>query len=280
MSGYIDLHTHSSVSDGSMTPGELVRYAHAKRLRAIALTDHDTVDGIEEALREAERLDFELVPGLEISVDYKREMHILAYFTGCSYRNMEEVLFFLRRSREERNPKIIRKLNEMGFEITLEEVVKEARGQIVGRPHIARAMFKKGYVTSMVEAFDRYLSSGRPAYYKKEKLTPAQGIREIANAGGIPVLAHPMYLGLDFHELDRLIEELKAAGLKGVEAFYVDNTPEQTLICLKLAEKHNLLVTGGSDFHGAFKPDIEIGTGHGNLQIPYELLEKMKSWST
>jgi predicted metal-dependent phosphoesterase TrpH len=154
--------------------------------------------------------------------------------------------------------------------------VEKSQGGVTGRPHIARVLIEKGYVSSIEEAFDKYLGAGRPAYFKKDKLTPQQCIEEIRAAGGLPVLAHPIYLGMGFAELDILLEELKKSGLMGIEAYYVDNTHEQTEELLELACKHDLLVTGGSDFHGEFKPDIQLGIGRGELKIPYALLEKMK----
>jgi predicted metal-dependent phosphoesterase TrpH len=275
----IDLHTHSTASDGTMEPGELVKYAKSRGLAAIALTDHDTVEGIKEAYEEGLRIGFEVVPGLEISVDFEPEMHILGYFFGNSYLDIEDTLICLRKSREERNPEIIKKLNDMGFDINMEEVSKIAARGVVGRAHIAKVLVDKGYVGSVGEAFDKFLSSGRPAFVKRDKFTPEQGINEIIRAGGIPVLAHPIYLGRSYAELDSLFYELKIMGLKGIEAYYVDNTPQDTENMVKLAHKHGLLITGGSDFHGTFKSDIEIGVGYGNLDIPYELLERLKEVS-
>lgn len=272
----VDLHTHSNISDGSMSPVELVRHAGNCGLAALALTDHDTIDGVSEACEEGSRIGLEVIPGLEISVDFSPEMHILGFFSGKDYLRIEDVLISLRRNREERNPKIINKLNEMGFNIDMEEVSEKARGGLTGRAHIAGVLFEKGYVSSTQEAFDKLLSSGRPAYFKKDKLTPAQGIKEIIDAGGVPVLAHPIYLYMNYKELDSLLAELKTAGLKGIEAYYVDNSPEDTGNLVKLADKHGLLITGGSDFHGTFKSGIEIGRGYGDLRIPYELLDKLK----
>lgn len=272
----IDLHTHSTASDGSMSPRELVRYAKEKGLCAIAITDHDTVEGLPDALDEAEKIGLEVIPGLEIGVDFIPEMHILGYFFNESYSNIREILIRLRKNRDERNPKIIDKLNKMGFSITMREVEDEADGLVVGRPHIAKVLMQKGYIDSVPEAFDKYLGSGKPAYFKKDRLTPEQGINEIIKSGGVPVLAHPVYLGLNMSQLDKLLDTLISYGLKGIEAHYVGNTQDDTGNLLRLAIKHNLLVTGGSDFHGSFKSDTEIGTGHGNLRIPYELLEKLK----
>lgn len=272
----IDLHTHTTASDGSMNPRELVRHAKYSGLSAVAITDHDTIEGIEDALDEGKRINFEVIAGLEISADYNPEMHILGYFFGETYLNIKDTLVNLKRNRKKRNPKIVNKLNEMGFNITMEEVKKEARGDIVGRMHIAEVLMKKGYVKSVEEAFDKYLSSGKPAYFKKDKLTPKEGILEILKAGGIPVLAHPVYLHLGLKGLDDLLSALVSAGLRGIEAYYVDNTEKDTEELLKMSKRHNLLVTGGSDFHGSFKPDIAIGKGRGNLIIPYELLDALK----
>lgn len=276
MQQYIDLHTHSTASDGSMSPRELVRHAKHSGLTAIALTDHDTISGIEEALDEARSIGFEVIPGLEISCDFKPELHMLAYFLQDNYMKMKDILEDLRENREQRNPKIVAKLNEMGFNITMDEIRAEAGGDIVGRPHIAKVLMKKGYVESIHQAFEEYLAGGRPAYFKRDRLTPEQGIEEIRKAGGIPVLAHPIHLGMDYAQLDELLGELVPKGLMGMEVYYVDNTEEDTQHLERLAKKHNLLATGGSDYHGTFKPEINIGTGFGNLKVPYELLDKIR----
>jgi predicted metal-dependent phosphoesterase TrpH len=276
ITGLIDLHTHSTASDGSFTPSGLVRHAASKGLKAIAITDHDTLDGLPEALKEAEGFDIEVVPGVEISVDFQPEMHMLGYFLHGGYTGINRVLEELKEKRSERNPKIIKRLNELGMKLSMEEVDALAGGGITGRPHIARIMLEKGYVGSVAEAFDKYLGSGRPAYFRKEKLTPEQGIEEISKAGGLAVLAHPIFLDRNREELDLLLKDLAKTGLKGIEAYYTENTEDQTEELLELAGKHGLFVTGGSDFHGSFKPDIEIGTGKGKLAIGYELLEIMK----
>lgn len=276
MDRFIDLHTHSVESDGSMLPSELVRHAKESGLAAVALTDHDTVDGIGDALEEGKRIGFEVVPGVEVSLDFDTEMHMLGYFFEQSYLNIEPLLKRLRMNREKRNPKMVEKLNQLGFDITIDEVIAEARGRVVARPHIASAMLKKGYVKSVGEAFDKYISNGKPAYVKRDTLTPEEGIKAIRDAGGIPVLAHPIYLGLSLKKLDKLLERLVRAGLKGIEAYYVDNSGDDTGNLLRLAIKHNIIPTGGSDFHGKFKPDISIGKGRGNLMVPYESLERLK----
>ncbi|TYQ17684.1 UNVERIFIED_CONTAM: hypothetical protein Cloal_0042 [Acetivibrio alkalicellulosi] len=278
MDRFIDLHTHSTASDGTMTPAEVVRHGKEIGLCAMALTDHDTIDGIEEALQEAKRIKFDVIAGVEISVDYSKqyEMHLLGYFFDGKHINISGLLSKLTDSRNERNPIMIKKLNELGFDITLEEVKEEAKGKVIARPHIASVMLKKGYINSIREAFDKYISSGKPAYVKKEKLKPQEAIKEILKSGGIPVLAHPIYLGLDFHKLDDLLYNLKKAGIIGIEAYYSDNSKDDTGNLLRLCIKHGLIPTGGSDFHGDFKPDIKLGIGKGDLHVPYESLEKMK----
>jgi len=158
----------------------------------------------------------------------------------------------------------------------MEEVRREAAGEIIARPHIASVLVKKGYVQSIRQAFDEYLSVGRPAYFKKDKLAPKEGIKAILDAGGVPILAHPIYLYLDYKGLDNLLFDLKNAGLMGIEALYVDNSEEDTESLLAFAEKYDFCVTGGSDFHGGFKKGIEIGRGYGNLSVPYELLERLR----
>ncbi len=273
---YIDLHTHTTASDGSMTPADLIRHAFDKGLAAVAVTDHDTVSGIGQALEEGDRLGIEVIAGVEISVDFTTEMHLLGYFLNGHCEPILKTLEDLRERREERNPRIVNKLNELGFDITMEEVNGNAGGGNVGRPHIARVMIEKGYVNNIDEAFEKYLSSGRPAYFKKDKLLPQEGIAEITRSGGIPVLAHPFFIGLPYGQLDQLVKELAGYGLKGIEAYYSWHTEEQTSSLLRIARKHGLLVTGGSDFHGSFKPDIEIGTGTGSLKVPYSLLTGLK----
>jgi len=277
MDKIIDLHTHSTASDGSMTSAELVRHAKEIGLAAIALTDHDTVGGVKEALEEGKRIGLEVIPGIEISVDYKPEMHILGFFLNINeYANVKKELGLIKQGREERNKKIINKLNELDVNITEEEVKSVAAGDITGRPHIARVLMSKGYVKTMDEAFDKYLSKTGLAYFKRFELQPIDGIKLIKNAGGIPVIAHPIFLRKSYDDMDKLLGELKEYGLAGIEAIYSENSKEDTGNLLRLAIKHQLLVTGGSDFHGTYKSGIELGIGRGNLKVPYELLEKLR----
>lgn len=278
MTRIIDLHTHSIASDGSMSPAELVRHAKDKGLAAVALTDHDTVEGISEALAEGNRIGIEVIPGIEISTNYKPEMHILGYFLDVDkYLFVQKELTEIRKGREDRNYKIISRLKELGITITEEEVKEISSGDTIGRPHFARLLMEKGYVKNMQEAFDKYLGKDGSAYFKRYELEPIDGIKLIKNAGGIPVLAHPALLKMNYNDIDKLLVELKEYGLAGIEAIYSENSKEETGNLLRLAIKHKLLVTGGSDYHGTYKNGIEIGYGRGNLKVPYELLEKLKS---
>jgi predicted metal-dependent phosphoesterase TrpH len=259
-----------------MTPTELVLHAKKNNLSGIAITDHDTIDGVEEALKAGIEVGIKVVPGVEISVEFRPEMHLLAYFTNSEYKKIEPTLKGLRDYRNERNPKIIERLRELNIDITMDEVINEAGEKVIGRPHIANILIRKGYVKDISTAFKKYLAPGGMAYFKKEKLTPKEGIEAIINAGGIPVLSHPKHLNITNGELEKTLIDLVGYGLIGIEAYYVDNTFIETGYHLRLAKKFNLLITGGSDFHGSTKPDIEVGIGYGNLKVPYELLEQLE----
>ena len=275
--GLIDLHIHTTASDGTMTPARMVFHAAGSGLKAVAITDHDTVDGVSEAIAAGKEAGIEVVPGVEIGVDYPGEMHILGYYIDHKNSGLARGLSCLCRYREERNPMMIEKLRELGFDITLEEVAGIAGGNVIGRPHFAALLTRKGYTADNREAFDRYLGAGKPAYVKKDRLSPQDGIKMIIEAGGIPVLAHPRYLRIrEDHSLKELIHELRGFGLKGIEVFYPEHTPEETERFYQLASATGLLVTGGTDFHGTNKPGLKIGTGPGDLRVRYSLLEKLK----
>jgi predicted metal-dependent phosphoesterase TrpH len=275
----IDLHTHTTASDGSFTPSQLVHHAKEKGLRAIAVTDHDTIEGNKEALNAGVKEGLEVVPGIEISVDYSPgSMHMLGYFIDTESQRLQEKLALLQDSRSDRNPKIIEKLNGLGLDITYDEVVEASGGGQVGRPHIAQVLLKKGYITTIQEAFDKYLGKGAPAYFDKFRLNAEDAIAMITDAGGVPVLAHPFTLKCKNQgELERLIKHLTDHGLQGLEVYYTEHNEEQISRYRLLAERNNLLLTGGSDFHGANMAGVELGTGRGSLKIPYILFEKLKT---
>ncbi|MFH0808991.1 MAG: PHP domain-containing protein [Pseudomonadota bacterium] len=277
----IDLHAHSTASDGSLAPTALARHARDLGLRAIALTDHDTIAGINEAAAAAERFGLELVPGVEMSSYYSGgTMHILGYYLDCSKPGLLQELSRLQRVRAERNQVVLAKLNELGIELSFEDVLRLAGkdGQ-VGRPHFARALLSKGVVGSIDEAFERYLKKGAPAYSTKFRLPPAEAISLIRKAGGVAVLAHPftLFLDEDPRRLNSLLCELKDLGLSGVEVYYTEHSEKQERLYSEAARSCGLIMTGGSDYHGANKEDTELGKGHGNLRIPYGVLEEVKA---
>lgn len=276
---YIDLHIHTTESDGSLTPSQVVRYAKEKGLKAIAITDHDTIHGNEEAIKEGISAGVEVIPGVEISVDYSPgTMHMLGYFITTEDPILNEKLTLLQDSRADRNPKIIEKLNKLGLSLTYDEVVQVSGGGQVGRPHIAQILMKKGYTKSIKEAFDKYLGKGAPAYLDKFRLSAVEAITMITDAGGIPVLAHPFTLHLkSSDELDALLKKLVNQGLQGLEVYYSEHDERKTSSYRLLAKRYNLAITGGSDFHGKNMKGIDLGTGRGNLKIPYTVLENLKT---
>jgi len=285
---YIDLHIHSTYSDGSMTPGEIVGAAAVSGLRVIALTDHDTIGGVQEALRAAEAAgttgatgfagaagtadaakSLTVIPGVEISAYHEYPLHLLGYFGVDNYRNIDGFLKEMRYERNVRNDKIIEKLNMLGIKLSREEVVAFAGKEVFGRLHIAAVLVKKGVSRTLSEAFYDYLSEGRKAYVKKLGGTPRECVRAIADAGGLPVVAHPGKLGMRLKELKSFAKSLADCGLYGIEAYYPDNTPAETANYLNIANELGLIATGGSDFHGAFREGVKLGSGkNGNLFIP------------
>ena len=277
----IDLHLHTTHSDGSFSTAEVMAFAKQAGLTALAITDHDIVDGIPEATAIGKELGIEVVPGVEISSRLgESELHILGYFLNWTDPLLAQRLSTLRDSRHLRNPKIVQRLNELGIPITYEEVRALAGTESVGRPHIARLLMEKKFVTSAKEAFDRYLANGRPAFVDRDLPAPADAVRWIREAGGVPVLAHPTWVRTSAEGLRVLVRELKAAGLGGVEVHYSTHTPSQTTEYLDLAKQCDLLVTGGSDFHGVTKPDIEVGIGRGQLKVSQKLLDPLRKAAT
>jgi predicted metal-dependent phosphoesterase TrpH len=273
----IDLHLHTTHSDGSLSPGEVLHLAHKAGVTALAVTDHDIVSGIPEAIETGAELGIEVIPGVEISSRVANsELHILGYFLQWQDPELNQRLATLRASRHRRNPQIIERLRALGLDVTYEEVRALAGTDSVGRPHIARILMDKKYVTSAKDAFDRYLADGRPAYVARELPKPEEAIAWIKAAGGVAVLAHPTWAKVSGEGLNALVTTLKAEGLGGIEVHYSTHTKRQTREYLDLAKRLNLLITGGSDFHGITKPDIEVGTGRGGLKVSEKLLEPLK----
>jgi len=277
---YIDLHTHSNASDGTFPPREVVRLAKERRLKALALTDHDTIDGLPEAMAAGQELGIEVIPGVEISAQHTSgSMHILGYFLDYESKALAQQLAVLKQARKDRNPQIIAKLNDLGLAITMEQVEHISGGGQVGRPHIARALYENGYVRSIQEAFDIYLGNNGKAYVSKFRFPPEEAMAMIREAKGIPVLAHPFTLGLNTSETLRpLLKELMALGLAGIECYYPEHSSGQEALYLFLTRELGLLITGGSDFHGDNKPEVTLGRITCAPLLVYDLVVAMKQW--
>ncbi|NLM12716.1 MAG: PHP domain-containing protein [Epulopiscium sp.] len=274
---YIDLHVHSNVSDGTLTPKELVHYAKQKGLLAFALTDHDIIDGIQEALNEGREWGVEVIPGIEFAAEYKdREIHILGLFIDYKNPHFIQKLDWIQNARVRRNEKMLQKLNALGIDVTLEDLQQRAGKDLITRAHFGKVLFEKGYTNTLEDAFRLYLSPGTPGYVKRDILTPKECIKLIHEANGLAVLAHPTLYHLSDDELNDLVHSLQENGLDGIEAIYSLYSKEQENQMRSLAHRFNLLISGGSDFHGANKKSIDMGVGKGNLKIPYEILEEMK----
>ena len=279
----VDLHTHSTASDGTFSPSGLVDLAVKKGLSAIALTDHDTVDGLEEAIRHSEENypDFEVVPGIEYStVRNGKDVHIVGLYIDYKDEEYRAGLQEFIDSRTRRNRKICEKLTDAGMPVTYEELVEANPGAVITRAHFGRLLLAKGYVKSISEAFDRFIGDRCPCYVPREKITPQMAIEQILKAKGVPILAHPVLYGLGKDAMDELVGEMKEAGVVGIEALYATYTPQDERDMRALATKYDLLISGGSDFHGGNKPHIDLGIGTGSLSIPYDYLEKIKDYKS
>lgn len=275
---YIDLHTHSLCSDGTMTPSEVVRAAKQAGLSAIALSDHDTVAGVREAIAEGERIGVEVVPAIELSAQSETETHILGYFIDIENETLLQKMKYIKEVRVRRQEDVCRNLRALGFDVTMEEVREIAGSDVLCRAHFAKLMVEKGYVGSVREAFSLYLASGRPAYSGTQALTEIEAVRLIKDAGGLAFAAHLHQTKLPLDKLEMLLIRLQMAGLDGVEGYYTEYTPEMERDYRALADKLGLILSGGSDFHAGNKPHISIGRGLGELYIPYEILENMKAY--
>lgn len=275
----IDLHVHSTKSDGSLSPTELVKYALKKGLSAIALSDHDTVEGIAEAVHAARGSALEIIPAIEFSTEYEgKDIHILGLYIDYSGKEFQQYLQQFQDSRTLRNIKMCAKLTEHGVPVSYEDLCAHFPEAVLTRAHYAKYMLEKGYVKSMVEAFERYIGDHAPCFLPREKVTPMQAVQLILRAGGIPILAHPVLYHMSDARLEQLVARLKEDGLVGIEAVYSTyNTAEERKM-RHLANKYELLISGGSDFHGQNKPGLDLGTGYGKLFIPYEILENIKKY--
>ncbi len=278
----IDLHIHSTASDGTLSPAEIIALAMRLGLGAISITDHDSIAGSREALLGGIPTDLGFLTGVEISAEPPPSypgagsIHILGYGFRLDDPELNRNLEKLQDSRRQRNPEIIARLNKLGISIRIEEVERAAADGQPGRPHIAMLLVKKGVVKTIDDAFDRYLGNGKPAYVDKYRIESHQAIELINAAGGIPVLAHPCLLELKrVEQLDDLLQEMMSMGLKGLEVYYPQHSPAQARQYADLAVRHHLLMSGGTDFHGDIQPEIQMGVGKGDLHIPFALYEKL-----
>ncbi len=273
----LDLHTHSSVSDGSDTPERIPALAFEAGCSAVALTDHDSLDGLAQASLAAAQVGIELVAGCEVSCAWEGgSMHVLVYFIDSAGTPIEEELVRLRADRADRNRRMLDKLGALGIPMTMDEIFEVAAGGGIGRPHFAKVLVAKGVVSTPKEAFDRFLGQGGLAYVPKARLLP-QEVASLARASGaVAVLAHPLSLGLSPPALETLAADLAGKGFSGLEAIYgAYNHDERRLLC-EMAKRCRLAVTGGSDHHGTFKPDLRIGSGRGDLHVPDDLLAALR----
>lgn len=272
----IDLHTHSTVSDGTDTPEELVALAAKVGLSALALTDHDRQDGIAAARKRAKEAGIELVAGTEISCNHAGTMHLLVYFLEPGEGPLQDELVRLQAARDTRNEQLIARLEILGLPVSLEELEAESGNSGAGRPHVAVILVRKGLASSVQDAFDRWLAKGRPAYVEKERLDPLPAIALALQSGALPVLAHPLSMGLSPRELEVTVGELADAGLVGLEAIYGRYSKEERADLAVMAAHAGLAITGGSDHHGTYKPDLTVGTGRGDLHVPDAALEALR----
>lgn len=274
----IDLHCHSTFSDGSLTPEQLVDEADRIGLAALALTDHDTVAGLPRLLAAGEGRPIRLVPGVELSVDCTYGvMHMLGYWMDVENPELVRQMEWIRNGREMRNQDILGKLNALGFSMTWDEVAGFAGEDVVGRPHFAQVMLQKGYAKDKNEVFDQWLGDGKPGYADRPRLTADVAVALIRQAGGVAVLAHPFTLRIDKTALEGLFHELAGVGLGGVECYYSEHSADLTRDYLAMAQRANLVPTGGSDFHGEVSPGIRLGSGFGGLNVPDEVLERLEA---
>lgn len=275
--GFVDLHTHTTASDGSDTPAELVRKAAERGLLAVAITDHDTVSGLDEAEEVGARLGVEVIRGCELSVTSPYgEVHILGLWLPKDVVELESRLRDLREKRDTRNNQILERLRDLGVPLRLEDVLAESLGETVGRPHIAKALLRHGYVRSHQEAFARYLGNNGAAYVARVVLTPEDGVRLLTGLGATVSIAHPMLIRCSREWLDDTVADLTSFGLGAIEAYHSEHSLGDERVCADLAARHGLGVSGGSDYHGAAKPHIVLGRGKGGLRVTEAVLQRLK----
>ena len=274
----IDLHAHTTFSDGSRTPTQLVEEAAALGLTAVAVTDHDTVDGLPEALAAGERLGLRVVPGVEINLEHERvTMDMLGYFlAGRPNDALKRQLAELRAYRDERNQRIVGKLAELGYPLDLTDMRAAAENGAVGRPHIGEAMVRRGYAGSISDAFERFLRRGAPAWVDRRRLSLGAALKLLRASGALPVLAHPGIIHTDAAGLEHIVRDAARLGMAGLECYYPLHDEATVARCLALARKYALVPTGGSDYHGTVKPDAHLGVGSAGQALPDSLLDDLE----
>jgi len=282
----IDLHIHTTASDGTASPEQIIKQAEQLNLKAISITDHDTLEGCRQAVKSGIPKTLKFISGIEISAEFpeklknKNGFHILGYNIKLDDAEFEKELTPVQKAREDRNIKMIERLASLGITISLQELNSEAKAGLCGRPHFAAVMLKKKYVRSLNEAFDRYIGAKGKAYIPKYRISCKKAIQSIKNAGGIPVLAHPIFLNMSSQNLREFIAYLKSEGLEGIEAFYPEHKDSDTAYYIKLAEEFGLKKTGGTDYHGKNKPSITMGIGKGKgkgFYVPYTVYQELIS---
>ncbi len=272
----VDLHTHSTYSDGSDNPAEIVSAAEAAGLDAIALTDHDNQNGIVEARAQADSSEVELIPGVELSCEWPRGgMHLVVLWLEPGPGPLQDRLEMLQEGRNQRNLELIKKLQSLDVDISYEQVAAEANGTGIGRPHVAAVLVNKGIVETIPEAFDLYLAAGRPAYVERVRLPPEQAIELARESQAVPIVAHPHTLGIAGTALDSELRRLADHGLVGLECYYPEYEPDTRLELVERARDIGLIPSGGSDYHGSYKPGLELGRGYGDLSVGNEVWHEL-----
>jgi hypothetical protein len=264
-----DLHCHTTASDGSLSPTELVLEAKNRNIKTLAITDHDTVSGVSEGISAGKKNSINIIPGIEVSIDFKPgTFHMCGYFIDVNNKKLDNLIQFVQESRKNRNPRIIEKINEAGFALDIDEVRELAGATQIGRPHIARALLHKGYVKTNDEAFDKYLGKGKPFYVDRPRISAEEALDTIKDAGGLAVVAHPVLLKLnDAKEYENFFLGLKTKGLTGIEAYSGHHSKNECRFFADLGKKTGLAITGGSDYHGVNNPNAHLGFfGHGLIK--------------
>ena len=280
MPDWIDLHVHTLASDGSDTPVDVVRMAAELGLRAVAVTDHDTFAGLAEAIESGARYGVEVVPGVELSTIYDGvEVHVLGYYMDAGHPRLRAMMARATAARNARNETMVQRLHDAGYPVTMDALHAEFPGQtMLGRPHISEYLMRRGYVASVQDGMKNLLGRGKPFYVARYNIPLEESVETLRAAGGLPVVAHLFKYRYTPEQLTAMVDAAAAAGAVGLEAMYTNYTPEQEQAVRVLAAERGLLCTGGTDYHGARKPDIALGRGFGNLRVPYALLEGLKEY--